>query len=110
MLAFKLSMPGVASWNGRWSGEGREYVIVRSLGRSKAAGAHEAKILAGAPYGYGFGDGWFASVSVREVDPTEARKLRRTSAGFCGYDWMVDSIIDHGKITLNKIIEAAVDG
>ena len=98
MLAFKLSMPGVASWNGRWSGEGREYVIVKSLGRSKAAGARGAEILAGAPYGYGFGDGWFASVSVREVDPAEARKLRRTSAGFCGYDWMVESIIRDGKI------------
>lgn len=103
MLAFHLSMPGVASWNGRWSGEGHNYVIVRSLGRSKEAGRIEAQIEAQSPYGYAFGDGWYASVRVESVDPATARKLRSKSSGFCGYDWMVDSIIDHGEILVASV-------
>lgn len=96
-------MPGVNSWNSRWSGEGREYVIVRSLGRSKGAGELEAQVAAASPYGYDFGDGWRASVSAKLVTPAEARKLRRESAGFAGYDWMVDSIIDHGEILVAAV-------
>ena len=49
LLAFELSMPGVNSWNGRWTG-------------------------------------------------ATARKLRKASAGFCGYDCMVDEIRFHGRI------------
>jgi len=97
MLAFTLSMPGVGSWDGRWSGAGRPYVIVRPV-RSKAAKEFAEEILDGSPYRYDFGDGWAASVSVREVDGVEARKLRRASAGFCGYGWMVDEIMEHGRI------------
>jgi hypothetical protein len=29
---------------------------------------------------------------------SEARKLERISAGFCGYDWMINSIIRRGYI------------
>ena len=98
MIAFRLSMPGVASWNGKWSGAGRNYVKVVSLGRSKTAGAREAEIVAGGPYYYSFGDGWAASVSASVVTPVEARKLRRESDGFSGYHWMVAEIIEHGRI------------
>lgn len=98
MIAFELSMPGVASWNGRWTGEGRSYVIVRSLGRSRAAIERELELTNDSPYRHDFGDGWAASVSVRSVEPQEARKLRSHSSGFCGYDWMVEEIIDHGRI------------
>lgn len=92
-------MPGVSSWNGRWSGEGREYVKVVSLGRSKKAAAAEAAIANDGYFYYSFGDGWAAAVSAALVDsPAEARRLRRVSAGFCGYDWMVDEIVQHGRI------------
>ena len=90
-LAFMLSMPGVSSWNGKWTGEGKCYAIVRTTGRAD---------LAGRSFGHNFGDGWFASVGVEVVPAAEARKLRRKSDGFCGYDWMVDSIIDHGEIRI----------
>ncbi len=107
MIAFELSMPGVGSWNGRWSGEGIRYVKLLSLGRGKQATEHEAKIVAGSSYYYSFGDGWAASVSARAVNTTEARKLRRLSAGFCGYDWMVDEIVEHGHIlSLNERVSA----
>lgn len=98
MIAFELSMPGVGSWNGRWSGEGRAYVKLVSLGRSAVATAREAEIVAGSPFRYDFGDGWAASVSARLVDGAETRSLRRSSAGFCGYDWMVDEIVADGRI------------
>ena len=29
MVVFELTMPGVGSWNGRWSGEGRYYAILK---------------------------------------------------------------------------------
>lgn len=109
MLAFELSMPGVNTWNGRWTGEGRSYVIVRSLGRSRAAIERELELMIGSPYRYDFGDGWAASVSVRGIEPSEARRLRKASAGFCGYDWMIDEIVEHGRIlTLAERTQEAV--
>jgi hypothetical protein len=98
VIAFELSMPGVGSWNGRWSGEGRAYVKLVSLGRSQKAIAREVSIIADAPYFYAFGDGWAASISARAVDARETRELRKKSRGFCGYDWMVDEIVQHGRI------------
>lgn len=44
---------------------------------------------------YSFGDGWAASVSARVMSKGE-RSSR--SDGFCGYDWMVRSILTHGDI------------
>lgn len=32
------------------------------------------------------------------ADSKEAAKLRKRSAGFCGYDWMVDSLLMDGRI------------
>lgn len=89
LLAFELSMPNVNSWNGRWSGEGKLYARVRSFRKDP-----EFKDY----YHHNFGDGWSAGVKVRKVDAAEARKLRARSAGLCGYDWMIDSIVRDGKI------------
>lgn len=101
-LAFILSMPNNNAWNGRWSGQGKCYAIVRTVGRSNAAKEKAAKLAAEKSFYYDFGDGWGASVAVREVDTNEARQLRRQSLGFCGYDWMVGSILTHGKILSGK--------
>ena len=100
IICFELSMPNVGSWNGRWSGEGRCYVRISKFGRSKATKQRAAKILVEGSYYYNFGDGWGASVSVREVTASEAAKIERKSAGFCGYDWMIDFIIRDGEILL----------
>ncbi len=97
IIAFELSMPNVGSWNGKWSGAGRCYAIVKSYTSIKAKEKAQT-ILAKRSYYYRWSDGWGASVGVREVDSQEARKLRKASQGFCGYDWMVDSIEKHGKI------------
>lgn len=98
LLKFTLTMPGRNSWNGRWSGEDKEYSVVRSLGTSKHDMERAEKIAAGKSYGYNFGDGWYARVHVEIVTPAEARKARKKSAGFMGYDWMIGSILNHGEI------------
>ncbi len=91
-LAFTLSMPSVNSWNGKWSGEDRSHVIVKTLPESAASA------IRGKSFHYSFGDGWVAAVAVSEVDTAEAERLTKQSAGFCGYDWMIDSILTHGDI------------
>jgi hypothetical protein len=92
ILAFELSMPNVGSWNGKWSNADKKFVRTRSFKKDAPKTGN---------YYYNFGDGWGANVSVREVDSREAAKLKRASAGFNGYDWMIDSIVKYGKIGNN---------
>lgn len=91
LLSFELTMPGVNSWNGQWSSASKPHFKVLTVGE---------KCLAkpGGHYGYDFGDGWRASVEVKKVDGATARKLRKITAGFCGYDWMIDEIRAYGQI------------
>ena len=97
-ICFELSMPNRASWNGRWSGEADLYARVRDFVRSRDEMELAKSILAKPNYSYDFGDGWRANVSVRAVTSPEARKIERRSRGFSGYDWMIDSIINHLEI------------
>ncbi len=98
LIAFELSMPSNNSWNGKWSGEDDCYIRVLNAGHSKKARAKWQPIIDQGYFTYNFGDGWMAAVSVREVDRMEARKLLKISAGFCGYDWMIESIRFDGDI------------
>ena len=101
ILSFELSMPKNNSWNRRWSGENNFYAKVVNFGRNKEK-AHKAReILDKGRFYYDFGDGWNARVIVREVDGAEASKIRKKSRGFCGYDWMVTSIMNDGYINCN---------
>lgn len=84
---FELSMPCNNSWNGKWSGEGAAYTVARQLTDEKYAALK-------AYYTYRFGDGWVAAVSVRKAASRE-----KVSNRFCGYDWMIDSILKRGAIT-----------
>ena len=96
-LCFVLSMPNRNSWNGKWSGEDRLYARVISFNSKKSI--EKAKtILDKKSYFYNFGDGWTACVSVKEVSVKDGTSIKRKSKGFCGYDWMVDSIIFDGEI------------
>lgn len=96
ILSFILSMPNNNSWNNKWSGEENLYVITRSFLKINSAQAQE--ILDKGYFYYNFGDGWGSRISVKQVTSHEAAKLRKKSQGFCGYDWMVDEIIQHGEI------------
>jgi hypothetical protein len=96
LVSFELSMPSNNSWNGRWTGEGRLYARVVNVGASKKAREKYEKLIG--YHTYSFGDGWRAAITVREVTSGAARKLRKDSQGFCGYDWMIASLRQWGKI------------
>jgi len=97
-IAFTLSMPNRGSWDGKWSGEENSYCVVRQFSESKKGQAIVQKLLDNSSYYYRWSDGWGASVDVKQVDGKESAALRRKSKGFCGYDWMINSIITHGAI------------
>lgn len=85
-VIFELSMPSNNSWNGKWSGEGAVYTVAKTMTNAKF---DELKPR----YTYSFGDGWIAAVSIREAKPREKATNR-----FCGYEWMIDSIVRRGTI------------
>lgn len=97
-LCFELSMPNRGSWNGGWSGAGNIYAIIKKFPNTKKANARCAALVAKSSWYYRWEDGWGARVSVRVIDSATARAVRRISRGFCGYDWMVASILNHGEI------------
>lgn len=88
IAAFFLSMPTNNAWNGKWSGEGRLYVVTRRV----------LQMPDRTSYAYSFGDGWTARIDVKKVDSKESARLKRKSVGFAGYEWMIDSIFRHGEI------------
>jgi hypothetical protein len=97
-IKYTLTMPNVGSWNGKWSGEGREYNVVRRYG---AKDERVSKILEKGSYYYDFGDGWGANISVERIaNGREAKKEKKKSMGFCGYEWMIDSIEKNLKILI----------
>lgn len=85
-------MPGVSSWNGKWSGAGNTYAIKRRVKDSTA------DMLSGKYFSYNFGDGWRAGVECSIHDAKTVREIMKRSQGFCGYDWMVNSIMQDGAI------------
>ena len=88
-VEFRLTMPSANTWNGRWSGEGHNYVIVKALTDKRAAA-----LLEGHPersWFHRWDDGWCARVTARLV----SGRLPK-SDGFCGYDWMVRNILAFG--------------
>ena len=99
-VAFILTMPGVGSWNGKWSGEGDLYAIVRSFREDYA------EKLVGS-YSYRWNDGWAAMVEAKLVAGKECRAIRKQSRGFCGYGWMIESIISHGRILRRQADQGA---
>ena len=102
MVLFKLTMPNIGSWNGKWTGSEKLYAKVVNLGRGKKATEKAKEIVDKGYYHYNFGDGWAAGIYTSAINAKEANKIRRKSAGFCGYDCMVDSIIENGKIIAQR--------
>lgn len=95
LLSFELSMPGNNSWNGKWTGDDKLYAVVHKFREMPEV---DGKQLAGGRFSYSFGDGWVAAITVREVTSSAAAKIRKDSLGFCGYEWMIVSILKYGKI------------
>ena len=97
MIVFELTFPNRGSWNGKWSGEKDKHIIVKK-------DYQVPKDRIGKSYYYDFGDGWGASISVQRMNGNdkEYRRLKKKNAGFCGYDWMIDSIIINDEIVYKK--------
>ena len=100
-IKFTLTMPNVGSWDGRWSGEGKEYSQVRKYTK-KYSKEKIKNVLSKSAYFYNFGDGWSANIRVDVVDAIEKNKSRKRSLGFNDYDWMIDSIEKVGKIIVES--------
>ena len=80
-------------WNGGWSGEGKDFLIYKNLSDKFSAtlGFDKAKTL---NWHHRWDDGWSACVTGRVMNLGEKKK---ESAGFAGYDWMVQNIICYGQ-------------
>lgn len=92
ILSFQLTMPNIGSWNGKWSGAGKKYYKFRRVTNEKG------QELDGRNFYYDWSDGWGANVKIEKVDSTERKHREKESAGFCGYEWMIESILKHGEI------------
>lgn len=95
-ISFTLNMPNRGSWNGKWSGDDVGFCNVVRFPEVQKETFN--RIIKGHYYYYNFGDGWGASITSKEVDSKEAAKIQKSKNGFCGYEWMIDSIIKHDKI------------
>lgn len=91
MILFELTMPHVGSWDGKWSEEKGTHIIVKPEREVR-------KFLWDQDYYYSWPDGWTCCIKCKRISAAEARKLASKSSGFCGYNWMVDSIIHYGSI------------
>lgn len=107
-LSFELTMPNVGSWNGKWTGADKKYYIIKKVSDRyfesdikklfTKSDQIKPQIGAKANFYYNFGDGWGANVEMQIVTTDEAKKRKKNSKGFAGYDWMVESIILIGEI------------
>jgi hypothetical protein len=88
-IEFRLTMPGRNTWDGRWTGDDRNYTLVRDADDS------EVPKFDGKSWSYSWPDGWRAEITARVLRSGEPVVK---SHGFCGYDWMVASIFRYGKI------------
>ena len=93
MIVFELTMPNRGSWNGKWSGENNRYIRVKS-----EHSIPNISNIIDKDFYYTWDDGWTACVAVKKMSSRDARKLEKISSGFCGYDWMIQSILKHNKI------------
>lgn len=99
-LIFVLSMPNCASWNGKWSGEGRRYLHLKQVPEGRA------KELDGKHYYHSFGDGWGAGINVLMAKTSaEVRAAKQATEGFCMYEWMCDNIVSHGSTKAKEDIK-----
>ncbi|MFA6973977.1 MAG: hypothetical protein WC238_04560 [Parcubacteria group bacterium] len=99
-VSFELTMPNVGSWNGKWTGASKKYFLIKSFTEAFFTKTI-APLLDGKTsrsWHYSWGDGWGANVELQIVDSKEGKRRSKVSAGFCGYEWMVENIIRTGKI------------
>ena len=100
-VEFRLTMPKVGSWDGRWSGDNCNFVKYMNVPKAtlKEMGGMDEREHTEEHWTHDFGDGWRAKVTARIMNKGEKRVR---SDGFAGYDWMVTSIILYNAILKGK--------
>ena len=95
-LLFKLSMPHRGSWNNKWSLENENFTIAK---RFRKCDFEKLPDIVGKYHEYRWDDGWTAVVNVKHLtNIKDVKQLTKNSQGFCGYDWMIESLLKFGKI------------
>lgn len=100
-ISFTLTMPNRNTWNGKWTGDQKLYARIIKVS-DKSFEKFNYKNIINKDLYYDFGDGWVASVKIETVDLIKAKQIKKTSSGFCGYDWMICSILRKGNIEYEK--------
>lgn len=100
IIEFNLTMPGRGSWNNAWSGDGNLYSVVRHFTDKRFEELNIDKLLDKRNFYYNWSDGWCANVCVKEIDTKEEKQIKKHTKGFCGYDWMIDSILKYSDIRI----------
>lgn len=95
-VVFELTMPNRGSWNGKWTGDGKGHYIFKDFAPGEFKKKYKETVIGS--WSYRWDDGWTACITSRVVDGQELRRLRKNNSGFCGYDWMVRSILATGEI------------
>ena len=98
IISFELTMPNVGSHNGKWTGADNKYYNIVVLNKAQKQVVSGLLNSQKTNFYYNFGDGWGANVKMEIVDAREASRRRKNSKGFCGYQWMCEEILQHGKI------------
>jgi hypothetical protein len=93
VIWFVLRMRNTPTWNGRWSGAGDLYAKRVNVSVKKAE-----ELLKEGSFFFRWSDGWSCSVDVVKPHAAEARRMAKSTKGFCGYDWMINSILKYGQI------------
>lgn len=96
-VEFRLTMPNNNSWNGKWTGDEKNYTIKKNLSNKaveRLLGDKESD-----NWYHNFGDGWGANVEATIIP--KGQRLKK-SDGFCGYDWMVSNIMCYGSTSEPK--------
>lgn len=99
-VIFELTMPHAASWNNKWSGSESGHYIFKEYPPVAFEKKWKDKVIG--EWYYRWDDGWEAKIKSRVISVEESRKLKRANSGFCGYNWMVDSILAAGRIMNSK--------
>jgi hypothetical protein len=97
-ISFQLTMPNVGSWNGKWTGAEKQYYAIQRFSKKNNRPFALLENNKSKSWYYNFGDGWGANVKMEIVDRVEAKRREKISSGFCGYEWMIESILKFNKI------------
>jgi hypothetical protein len=87
-VIFELSVLDSRGWNGKWAEIGCKYTVMRKLDTKSS--------LIGKCFTYNWKDGWYVRVDVRRA--YQFGRKEKPTGKFCSYEWMVDSLVQHGEI------------